>query len=212
MVSLPPPVNAMRLFWIAATIVLLVVLAGAIWLYAELHAVQSKYEREFDERRQAFRALDAKFPYAAPAAIPPDRFDAYLRVREKAASTFRERSRAPSEGLGHPLDTKIAMLRALAEAMEAERMGLREYATLSRRMQAVVARGRDASAPEPLRRLYAAWRRELATRRHPEGPPLPEPDRNAPQSDVELVIARADAIEASMDADLLAPLVEEIGT
>lgn len=211
MVSLRTRVNAMRIFWIATTIVLLVVLGGAVWLYAELHAVQSKYDREFEERRQAFRTLDAKFPYAAPPAISADRFDAYLRVRAKVAAAFKERAEAPSEGLGHPLETKIAMLRAMAEAMEAERMGLREYAALSRRMQTAIARGRDADAPEPLRRLRAAWVHELASRRHPEGPPLPEPDPTAPPSDVELVIARAEAIERSMDADLLAPLVEELG-
>jgi len=200
----------MKVVWIVATIVLVAVGGGSVWLYMELDSIQKRYDREFGAAKEEFRRLDGKFPYAPGGALAPDRLDAYLRVRQAAAGVFDERSKESSAELYHAHGTQIAMFQAMAAAMDRESMSLREYCSLARRVQAILRRGDDATAPAPLQELRKLWASALATSKHPEGPPLPEPDRSSPQADVDLVVARAAELRRSMNGDMLVLVLREL--
>lgn len=200
----------MRVFWIVTTLVIVLIGGGSVWFYLQLDAIQKRYEREFAEEETRFRGLDTRFPFHPPPALPADRLDAYLRVRAVAAEVFDGRSRESSTDMYHAHATQILMLRAMAAQMDKESMSLREYASLSRRVHGILARGVAETAPAPLQELHRDWKRTLTTTKYPQGLPLPEPDASTPQSDVDLVVARAEALRESMTGDMLVAIVQQM--
>ncbi len=200
----------MKVVWIAVT-ALVVVLGGAsLWLYFELDSIQERYEREFAVAQATLRALDDRFSFEPRAELAPERFDAYLRARAAPGEVYARRSKESSSDLYHGHGTQIEMLDALAAALEKESMSLQEYVAFGRRLRAVLATATAAGSDPALTALAASWRKELATERSPEGPPLTEPATPPPPSDRLLVTARAAAVQASMHGDMLILIVERI--
>jgi hypothetical protein len=188
--------------------VALAVVVG-ISIYAHLALEELKQHEEslaqtYEDRAAALRGLDERFPYTPRETLDPARFTLYLEARGPAARYFENRlEESTSRDLFHAYESRNEVLRILAAELEPRSMSLREYVAISRRWQALLARGEPA-------RLRAAWNRVVVTRDHPRGLPLPEAAPVAGEAELALLGEKAGAIEKTLHADLVGPTLERI--
>ncbi|MFQ5844412.1 MAG: hypothetical protein ACE5JG_05410 [Planctomycetota bacterium] len=201
----------MRRFWWVTTVltVVLAVAVVALWFY--LDRIGQRYRERLHEVRTRLHGLDEVLPFEPPARTDPARFDVYLGVRRAVTDVWRERESREHKALDHGVETRLAMLDALATALSQGQMSFREYRFLAGRYHAILARGADPAAPEALRNLLAAWRTTLRSSRYADGLPLPEPWKDAPAAEVALIVARVQPLMESMAADWLLHVLRDLG-
>jgi len=191
--------------------VVAVVLVGGLSLYAlrlfkEVEQQRAEVEAEHQASVAALRALDDRFPFEAKGpALDPARFTTWLDVRIRTARTLDERLQEATgqESSLHGRRTVVAVLDSLASELEEKRMGLKEYLFISRRWQALLARGEH-------RELTAAWDREVRTFKDGKVLPLPDPAKDATEKERELLTRYTRPLQESLHADLLVAKLESI--
>lgn len=187
-----------------------VVIVGGVAFFAfgiisKFHEEDRRLQEAYEQHALALRSLDNQLPKARHETLHPERFAVWLAVRAKVAKEYAARIEEPSPNTFHARETRNRVLGLLREELEKAGMGPTEYRSLSARWRALVGRAEFAA-------LREAWKRTVFDAKHPqgEGLPLPPAAENATAGEIALVKANAERLEASMHADLLGPLLEEI--
>jgi len=189
--------------------VIALVLVGGLGIYS-LRVLGEAARRAEDlekAREAASKALletDGLFPHSGPARLDPVRFPVWLEVRAEVARRVVERLGEPSSNDFHTKETVNDLLRGLREELIEREMGLAEYRATARRWRQLLA------LPE-FEELQAAWRKRTATPKLPAGIALPTPAKDADEKEIEQVRRYERLLEASMDADLMDPVLDGIG-
>jgi len=196
-----------RSFWVAA--VLAVGIVAAVAMYAEnvIDDVKGREERlaaEFAERAEQLRALDKTFPWTPRKTLDPQRMKPYLAVRKQIAARLKQKlDETTSDNYWHGRRTRNDLLLWLTSELMLNRMSLQEYRFVSHRWHALLAIGERLG-------LLGAWQRVVVTKEHPKGLPLPPPAKDATEEEKALLRQHEKELEATLEADLLGPLLEEV--
>jgi hypothetical protein len=189
--------------------VIALVIVGGLGIYslrvlgeAARHADDLK--KAFDAASEALLETDGLFPYAGAPRLDPIRFPIWLEVRGEVARDVAARVAEPSSGDFHTRETVNELLGRVREELVERRMSFSEYRATARRWRALLA------LPE-FEELRATWKKRTATRKLPDGIALPAPAAGAEEKELEQIRRYARLLEASMDADLLDPVLEGIG-
>jgi hypothetical protein len=189
--------------------VIALVLVGGLGIYSlRVLGEAARRAEDLDKAREAAsKALletDGLFPHAASPRLDPARFPVWLEVRGEVARHVAARVGEPSAGDFHTKETVNELLARLREELVGRKMAFSEYRATARRWRHLLA------LPE-FGELQGTWKRRTATRKLPDGIPLPEPARDAESKEIEQIRRYERLLESSMDADLLDPVLDGIG-
>ncbi|MHC4222420.1 MAG: hypothetical protein ACYSX0_06375 [Planctomycetota bacterium] len=192
----------MKLLWIVCGIGLAIVVVVAIYSHlflTELQQSVDSIEKTYEERAQALRALDRRFPYAEQPRLIPERLATYLAARRPVAEYYAQQTDPPEPpGLLREHEIRNEVLRILEAELAIRRMSLQEYLSITRRWQSLVAGGEPAG-------LKAAWARVVG-----DEVPLPAPVMAAEAEELALLRRYEKTVEATLQADLIRPELERI--
>lgn len=185
-----------------------VVIVGGVAFFA--HGLITKFDEQnrklqaaYEERAEALRAHDGTLHLAVWGTLDKGRADAWLAIRKALAEAYRERLAETSDNYFHARETTNRMLALLLAQLREHKMGFVQYRSMERRWHALLAR-------DEFKALQDAWRTTVFTKEHPGGLPLPPPATDATPEEIALVKAHAADLEATLHADLLDPLLNEI--
>jgi hypothetical protein len=191
---------------LVASVVSIVVVGGlGLYVVNVLGGVQKRFrelEAVFETRAKELRETDTLFPYAGGPHLDATRFPAWLEVRTRIAKSFAGRVKEPGDAFHGP-ETKNDMLAILRSELVERKMSLAEYRATEARWQELLA------LPE-FAELQQSWRERTAYWKCPQGLPLPPPAADAQEKELEQIRRYAPQLEESMDADLLAPLLDRV--
>jgi len=177
----------------------------AMKVMGDFHRRDLELREAFDAAAKKLLATDERFPYVARPDLDPARFPVWLEIRKNVATAFAARAGERARNAFHARETRMEMLGLLEADLLERKMGLSEYRATAARWRALVALPAFAD-------LQRAWRARTATPRQAEGLPLPPPADDATEKELEIVRRYARLLEESMDADLLDPTLDGIGT
>ena len=187
-----------RKILIGLAIVVVVAIYSHLFLTGLQQSVDSLQETH-EDRAQALRALDERFPYAEQPGLIPERFAAYLAARRPVADYYARQVDPPEpQGLLRVHEIRNEVLRILEAELDIRRMSLQEYLSITRRWQSLLAGGEPAG-------LKAAWTRVIG-----DEVPLPSPVKAANGRELALLGKYEKAVEATLHADLIRPELERI--
>jgi len=188
--------------------VIALVLVGGLGIYSlrvlgEAARRTEELEKAYAAASKALLETDALFPYTAPPHLDPIRFPTWLEVRGAMSRDVAARVEEPSSGDFHTRETVTELLHQMRDELVARKMSLAEYRATARRWRALLAE------PE-FEDLRAAWRKRTATRKYPDGLPLPPAATDAEEKELEQLRRYTRLLEDTMDADLMGPLLDGI--
>ena len=196
-----------RSFWVAAVLAVGIVAAVAMYADRVIDGVKGRDQKltaEFAERSTRLRALDKLYPWTPRRTLDPQRMPPYLAVRKAIAARLQDK---PIETTGDHYwrgrSIRNEMLLWLTSELNVNRMSLREYRFLSHRWQALLAIGERLG-------LLGAWQQVVVTKQHRRGLPLPPPAKDATEAEKALLRQHEKDLEATLEADLLGPLLDEV--
>lgn len=192
----------MKRLWIVCGAGLAIVVIVAIYSHlflAELQQSVDALEESYEQRRQGLLALDARYPFDDKPGLVEERFASYLAARRPVADYYaRQVAHPETKGLLQVHEIRNEVLHILEAELDVRRMSLREYLSISRRWQSLLANGEPAG-------LRAAWTRVIKGE-----VPLPKPAGAVDAKEAALYRKYEKAIEATLHADLIRPELERI--
>lgn len=196
----------MRNLIIMSIISIAVVTAITLWAAHVITDVQGK-EKEIQEQHDKvvlmLKETNETFGPRPEQGLVAERFAIFLKVRDKVALEIRQRTTEKSKNAFHARETRIAVLERLYAELVAAKMSVREYNAISVRWRSLLAK----HGPPHLKK---SWDRETRTREHLRGMPLPKPPTAERPEEAQLVSKNAEALEQSMPAGLLTPVVKDL--
>lgn len=189
--------------------VIALVLVGGLGIYSlrvlgDAARRDQDLEKAFEEASTALLRTNALFPHAWAGRLDPVRFPTWLEVRGEIARSVATRVAEPSSSDFHTRETVNELLESLRVELFERKMSLDEYRATARRW-------RELLGLPGFEGLRATFAKRTATRKLPEGIALPAPAKDAEEKEIEQVKRYERLLEASMDADLLDPVLEGIG-
>lgn len=188
--------------------IIALVLVGGLGIYSlrvlgEAARRAEDLDKAFEGASKALLETDALFPSTPSPHLDPIRFPTWLEIRTAMARDVAAHVAEPSSGDFHTRETVNELLHRMRSELVEKKMGLSEYRATARRWRALLA------LPE-FEDLRAAWRKRTATRKFPDGLALPPAAPDATEKELEQLHRYARLLEDTMDADLLAPLLDDI--
>ena len=197
----------MRNLMIWAAIAILAVGGSAFFAVSVLGDYARKDKElleDYEARVAALRATNGRFSFQPSRSLDATRFEVYLACREAVSEEFEARIQQYSQNAFHARRTHNELMAILRAQLNERKMSLREYRAIAGRWRALLARTEFA----PLRET---WRLTVTTPREPGGLPLPPPAQDAQAPELDLIAKHRKRLAETMHADLLDPLLDEIG-
>lgn len=193
---------------LAASVVALVLVGGlgiySLRVLSEAARRTEDLDKAFDTASKALLETNALFPYTAPPHLDPIRFQTWLEVRAEMSRDVAAHVAEPSSGDFHTRETVNELLHRMRGELVERKMSLAEYRTTAQRWRTLLA------LPE-FEDLRAVWRKRTATGKLPDGIALPPAATDATEKELEQLRRYARLLEDTMDADLLDPLLDQLG-
>jgi hypothetical protein len=151
---------------VAAALLLCCLLSLVLILFSDSSVATMKFFAELEKQSAATRALDKTFPFSPPAdgLLREDRLGAFLDVccavkpAADAVDAYRKGSDAKSDkrGLlykGAPVALEVDLLKAIAPALEAQRMGPSEFQWIANQLEYAKAYSADSRQAREMGRM-----------------------------------------------------------
>jgi hypothetical protein len=151
---------------IAAALLLCCLLSLILVLFSKSTVATMKFFAELEKQTASIRALDKTFPFSPPSdgLLREDRLQAFLDVccavkpAAEAVDTYGKGSHSSTDGKtflykGAPVALDADLLKAMAPALEAQRMGPREFQWIANQLEYAKAFSADSSQTMELKRV-----------------------------------------------------------
>ena len=151
---------------IAAALLLCCLLSLALVLFSKSSVATMKFFADLEKQTASIRALDKTFPFSPPAdgLLREDRLQAFLdlccavKPAADAVDTYQKgtRPKTDKEGLlfkGAPVALDADLLKAMAPALEAQRMGPSEFQWIANQLEYAKAYSADSRQVSEMRRV-----------------------------------------------------------
>lgn len=186
-----------------------IVIVGGLGIYSlrvlgEAAQRAKELQEAYEAATKALLQTDELFPHAPEQHLDPLRFPAWLEARRAVAAEVASRVAEPSSNDFHTRETINDLLVFLRSELIERKMSLAEY-------REIAERWRELLALPAFGDLQKSWRTRTATKKQPDGLPLPPPATDAQEKEIEQIKRYERNLLDSMDADLLGPLLDEIG-